>query len=168
MKLRLANQHDLPQLNIMYKNIVEQMNQNNIPIWDEVYPSEFLAADIDQKHLYVLIDQETIAAAIALSETNAGAFAVEWENMQAKAIYIDRFGVNVNYLKKGIGSLMLKEAVMIAKAKEAKYLRHFVVDINLPAINLYIKNGFKQVEGILEEKIDDDLIFREYGFEIKL
>nr|WP_246615500.1 hypothetical protein [Clostridium thailandense] len=51
--------------------------------------------------------------------------------------------------------------------KQAKYLRLFVVDINKPAINVYLKNGFKQVDGIYEEKIDDGLILREYGFEIE-
>ncbi|WP_376774592.1 GNAT family N-acetyltransferase [Clostridium thailandense] len=73
-------------------------------------------------------------------------------------MYLDCFGVNVNYSRQGIGSLMLKQA---------KYLRLFVVDINKPAINVYLKNGFKQVDGIYEEKIDDGLILREYGFEIE-
>ena len=168
MELRLANEGDLPQLKIMYQKIVAQMNANNIEIWDDVYPSEFLSEDINQKHLYVLIDQETIAGAFALSEANPGAHAIHWENKNAKAFYIDRFGVNTDYLKRGLGSLMLKEAIAAAKEKEAEYLRLFVVDINIPAIHLYKKNGFKQAEGVLEEKIDDELTFWEYGFEIKL
>ncbi|HBC92713.1 MAG TPA: GNAT family N-acetyltransferase, partial [Pelotomaculum sp.] len=48
------------------------------------------------------------------------------------------------------------------------YLRLFVVDINVPAINLYLRNGFRQVDGIYEEKIDDNFTLREYGFEIKV
>lgn len=168
MELRLANEGDLSQLKIMYKKIVAQMNANNIEIWDEIYPSEFLSEDINQKCLYVLIDQETIAGAFALSDTNPGEYAMQWENKQAKAFYIDRFGVNADYLKRGLGSLMLKEAIALAKEKEAEYLRLFVVDINIPAIHLYKKNGFIQAEGVLEEKIDDELTLWEYGFEIKL
>lgn len=168
MELRLANEADLPRLKIMYNKIVTQMNENNIQIWDDVYPSEFLAEDIKPKHLYVLIDHETIVGAFALSDTHLGAQAMQWENTQAKAFYIDRFGVNADYLKRGLGSLMLKEAMTVAKDKAGEYLRLFVVDMNTPAIKLYIKNGFKQVEGVLEEKIDDELTLWEYGFEIKL
>jgi ribosomal protein S18 acetylase RimI-like enzyme len=63
---------------------------------------------------------------------------------------------------------MLKHAITLTKQKNAKYLRLFVVDINIPAINVYLKNGFRQVDGIYEERIDDDLILREYGFEIEV
>ena len=60
---------------------------------------------------------------------------------------------------------MLNEAIAIARYKGAKYLRLFVVDINQPAINLYIKNGFKRAEGIYDEIIDHNLTLHEYGFE---
>lgn len=40
-------------------------------------------------------------------------------------------------------------------------------DINKPAINLYLKNGFNQVHGLYEERIDD-FVLHEYGFEIKV
>lgn len=62
---------------------------------------------------------------------------------------------------------MLKNAMELAKLKNAKYLRLFVVDINKPAINLYLKNGFKQVDGIYEERIEDFVLY-EYGFEIEI
>ena len=73
----------------------------------------------------------------------------------------------MKYLRQGIAGLMLKNAMELAKLKNAKYLRLFVVDINKPAINLYIKNGFKQVDGIYEEKIEDFVLY-EYGFEIEI
>lgn len=80
-------------------------------------------------------------------------------------MYIDRLGVNVDYLKQGIGCIMLEKAMELAKEKGVEYLRLFVVDINKPAINLYIKNGFKKAEGIYDEIIDDNLTLHEYGFE---
>jgi ribosomal protein S18 acetylase RimI-like enzyme len=93
---------------------------------------------------------------------------VKWENAHGKALYLDRLGVNVDYLRQGIGSMMLKHATTLTKQKDAKYLRLFVVDINKPAMNLYLKNGFRQVDGVYEEKIDDDIILREFGFEIEV
>jgi ribosomal protein S18 acetylase RimI-like enzyme len=111
-------------------------------------------------------ENDNIVAAFALCESNAGESYVKWESANDKALYLDRFGVNVDYSRQGIGSIMLKHAITISKQKNAKYLRLFVVDINKPAINVYLKNGFRQVDGIYEERIDDDIVLREYGFEI--
>ena len=75
---------------------------------------------------------------------------MRWENKDAKAFYIDRLGVNTDYLRRGLGSYILKGAMELAGEQGAGYLRLFVVDINKPAIgNLYLKNGFKRAGGIL-------------------
>ena len=167
MDLRLADMDDLPQLKAMYGKIIDNMNAQNIQIWDEIYPCEFFADDIKDKHLYIMEEYGVIVAAFVLCDSNAGARYVKWEKTQAKALYLDRLGVNVDYLRKGIGSRTLREAVVLARDKGAQYVRLFVVDINEPAISLYRKNGFKQVDGIYEEKIDDELVLHEYGFEIE-
>lgn len=169
MNLRLANINDLSKLKAVYGNIIDNMIRNNMPIWDEIYPCEFFRNDIENNRLYLLTEEnDDIVAAFALCESNAGESYVKWENVHDKALYLDRFGVNVDYSKRGIGSMMLKHAITLTKQKHAKYLRLFVVDINKPAINLYLKNGFRQVDGIYEERIDDDLILHEYGFEIEV
>lgn len=63
---------------------------------------------------------------------------------------------------------MLEKAKEVAKNLGAEYLRLFVADINEPAIQLYIKNGFTKGIGVYNEVIDDDLILHEYGFETVL
>jgi ribosomal protein S18 acetylase RimI-like enzyme len=143
------------------------MNKNNIQIWNEIYPCEFFQDDIKNKSLYILVENDDIVAAFALCESNDGEGHLKWKNVKEKALYIDRFGVNVNYLRKGIGELILKNAMKLAKQMHAKYLRLFVVDVNKPAINLYLKGGFKRVDGIYEERIDDSVMY-EYGFEIEI
>ncbi len=151
----------------MYQKIIRNMNKNDIRIWDEIYPCEFFQNDIENKSLYILAENDDIMAAFALCESNDGAEHVKWKNAKARALYLDRLGVNVNHLRKGIGGLTLLHAAKLAKQMNAEYLRLFVVDINIPAINLYLKNGFKRVDGIYEEKIDDFGMV-EYGFEIGL
>ena len=125
MHLRLAKMDDLPQLKVVYREIINNMNNENIEIWDDIYPCEFFYNDIENNSLYVLVENDEIVAAF-----------VKWKNEHHKALYIDRFGVNVNYLRKGIGSIMLNKAISLAKEKGAESLRLFVVDINEPAINL--------------------------------
>lgn len=168
MDFRLANINDLRNLKIVYGKIIDNMNRNNVQIWDEIFPCEFFANDIKNEHLYLLGENNDIVAAFALLESNRGENNMQWENAHGNALYLNRFGVNIDYLKRGIGSIMIKYAISLTKEKNAKWLRLFVVDINKPAINLYLKNGFRQVDGVYEEKIDDNLILREYGFEIEV
>ena len=168
MEFRLARIEDLKQLKIMYKEIIKNMNKNNIQIWDDIYPCEFFEDDINNKRLYVIADDEEIISAFALCDNNAGEAYVEWSEKSAKAMYIDRLGVNVEYSKKGIGQQMLNKAKEISKSIGAEYLRLFVVDINKPAIRLYQKNGFTKVDGVYDEVFDDGYVLREIGYEIKL
>ena len=167
MNFRLAKKSDLTQLRDMYEKIIRQMNNNGIQIWNDIYPTIFFQDDIEKKRLYLLTKEKDIAAAFALCESNDGESYVTWKNPKEKAFYIDRFGVNVSYTGQGMGGLMLKKAMMLAKQKKAKYLRLFVVVINKPAINFYTKYGFKQVAGIYEEKFEDYILY-EYGFEIEI
>ncbi|HIX80368.1 MAG TPA: GNAT family N-acetyltransferase [Candidatus Erysipelatoclostridium merdavium] len=166
MKLRLANKQDLPQLKTMYKDIVENMNKNKITIWDDVYPSIFFKSDILNKQLYVLEDDSVIVSAFCLCDDNID--SIQWKEPAAKALYIQRLGVNVLYMQKGIGSKTLDEAKEIARKFNYNYLRLLVVDFNYPAINLYLKNGFVKKEGVHSEVIDEEIILYEHGYEIEL
>lgn len=166
MKLRLANKQDLPQLKTMYKDIVENMNKNKITTWDDVYPSIFFESDILNKQLYVLEDDSVIVSAFCLCDDNID--SIQWKEPAAKALYIQRLGVNVLYMQKGIGSKTLDEAKEIARKLNYNYLRLLVVDFNYPAINLYLKNGFVKKEGVHSEIIDEEIILYEHGYEIEL
>ena len=117
--------------------------------------------------MYVLVDQDIIISALALNDDGHNIDLIKWENPKAKALYIYRFGVSINHKRQGIGKLMLDHAMETAKSKNAQYLRLFAVDYNKPAINLYNKLGFKCMEGIFIENIDD-VIYEENGYEIKL
>jgi ribosomal protein S18 acetylase RimI-like enzyme len=168
MNFRLAVRQDLPRLKAVYKDIIQNMNNNQIEIWDDIYPCEFFEEDIKNNQLYVLDDGMEIVSAFVLCSTHSGENSVDWKDNVGKALYIDRLGVNVNYSRKGIGSFMLARARETAKVLGAEYLRLFVVDINEPAICLYTKNGFTKATGVYDEVIDDDLVLHEYGYEILL
>lgn len=168
MNLRLAIMDDLPKIKMMYQRITENMNKNNIQIWDNIYPCEFLDEDIKHGQLYVIENNHDIVASFALCPSHLGENYVQWTGHHDKVLYIDRLGVNVDYLRQGIGSLAIKKALFLARQNDIQYIRLFVVDINQPAIQLYLKNGFKRVEGIYDEVIDDGFVLHEYGFEMKV
>lgn len=168
MDYRPAVPEDLGQLREMYREIVRKMNEDGIRIWDEIYPVEFLEGDIADGRLYLLAENNDIMAAFSLCDSSAGEGVVKWEDDHAKALYLDRFGVNVCCLRQGVGSLMLKRAKETAKNLGAEYLRLFVVDCNVPAALLYQKNGFAPADGVYHEVIDNELVLREFGYEMKV
>lgn len=168
MEFRLALLSDLDKIKEMYRQIVKKMNEDNLQIWDEIYPCNFFEEDIKNNQMYILIDNDEIISAFVLCDTNSGEKEIKWNNNLKKAMYLDRLGVNINYSHKGIGSLMINKAKEITKSLENEYLRLFVVDTNIPAIHLYIKNGFKKAEGIYEEVFEDGFSLCEYGYEIKV
>lgn len=165
MNLRLANMDDLQQIKDMFREIVDNMNKNNINIWDEIYPCEFFKEDIEDNRLYIMEDNKEIVSVFVLYDNNAGENSIIWKDNSGKALYIDRLGVNVKYLRKGIGSVTLKKAIFLAKDKGAQYLRLFVVDTNTSAIEFYEKNGFVRADGVYDELIDEELTLHEFGYE---
>lgn len=84
---------------------------------------------------------------------------VHWKDKSAKAMYIDRLGVNIRYAKKGTGSLTLSKAKEIVRMAGAEYLRLFVVDINEPAIRLYEKITFQRRREFIMKYLMMDLYY---------
>lgn len=167
MNFRLAEMADLAQLKSIFAKIIEKMNAENGRIWDDTYPCECFETDIQNRRLYVLTEEGVILSAFALwalgpdDERNE----LRWESDPAKALYFGRFGVNVDYRKGGVGSIMIANAAATAKAKGAECLRVFVAENNKPAISFYLKNGFEKTDVIYDEALDEDFVLRQFGFE---
>lgn len=168
MHFRLAQIQDLPQIKHTFEEIVKQMEDNQLQIWDDIYPCSFFEDDIHNNRLYILLEGTEMVSAFVLCNTDEGESAMTWKNRCGNALYLDRFGVNRNYVRKGIGSLMLEKAKETAKALGADYLRLFVVDENLPAVRLYEKGGFSRTQGIYHKVLDETCTLREYGYELEL
>ena len=168
MKIVVAKLEDLSQIKEVYKKIIKNMYNNNIKIWNEYYPIEVFESDIEQKNLYLLKDNNKILGAFVMYEHKNFEEGLEWTDNKAKSFLLNRIGVNVEYLRQGIGKKLLIQASKLAQKEGAKYLRLLVSDINIPAINLYLKCNFKKVNGIHEEKINDNFSINEYGFEMIL
>lgn len=169
MQTRLVITNDLPELKIMFDKIVKVMESNNVFIWNEYYPFEEFENDIQNKNLYVVIDNDKIISAFGLFDNVSGLDCFEWNDKNAKALYLGRFGVNPYFQKCEYGAKTINEAIKIAQNMNAKYLRLQVVDTNIPAINFYKKVGFNCVNGRFEEYIEEtNTTLVEYGFEIKL
>ena len=169
MILRKAETDDLTEIKSMYMNIIEELENSGIQIyWNEFYPCECFADDIKNDRLFLLCDENKIAAAFALCDKCDDDVECNWTDGNAKAMYIGRFGVNVEYRSRGIGGAAIDYAIAFAEHSGAKYVRLLVGTENIPAINLYKKKGFSRINGISLLQINDDTKLYEYGFEKRL
>ncbi len=169
MDCRAAAWEDLPQLRRMYLAIVDEMQKNGLSIWDEVYPCVALEDDIHRRRLYCIPGgPDGIAAAFALSPAHNGERHVLWPWPDARAVYLDRLGVDPRCAHRGFGSAALHCACLLARRADAQVLRLFAAESNDPAVRLYQNSGFRQAMGIYEERIDAGFSLRELGFEKNL
>ena len=165
MEFRLATLEDLPQIKAVYTEIIEDMREKRMEIWDDVYPCACFEEDIGRGRMHVLVDNGIIAAGFVLNDGHPGSASIGWTMADGKALYLDRLGVNVKYVRKGMGSAALKRAEQIARVLGAQSVRLFVVDFNVPAIRLYEKNGYARAAGMYDNVVDETLVLPEYGYE---
>lgn len=168
METVLAKLEDLQNIKDMYFKIIDNMYKNNIKIWNDDYPIEDFVIDIENENLYLLKENDNILGAFALYEHTNPEEDLEWKDKDAKAYLLNKVGVNVDYLRQGIGEKLVNSACKIASLKGAGYLRLLVSDVNNPAIELYTKCNFNKLKGIHEERIRADFSLYEYGFEMQL
>ena len=169
MNLRKAVKKDIAKLNDMYMAIIEDMQSNNICIWDDIYPIEQIEFDILDGAMYVLENEGNIVGAFSVYDTNSASNEIEWHDTEASAIYLGLIAVNMNNRRQGVGRLVINEAVAIAKSRGVEYVRLLVEDRNVPAINMYTKYGFEKKRGVHKESYPDrNLYLVECGYEKRI
>lgn len=167
-QVRLATTEDLPVIIDMYRQVVHQMTQSGLSIWDEVYPIICLPDDILRGQMYTMFLGDQLVGAFVLSTTPKDDGQIEWLIDTDQAVYLDRLAVHPAYSRQGIARELLLQAAQIGIAQSAEALRLLVVEQNLPAIQLYEKAGFKRRGGVCLEVVDEELTLKEFGYELDL
>ncbi len=169
MKVRLANNNDLPVLYVLFKDLTAKMTNEGIKIWNEYYPYFDFETDIENSRLYVVTEDNAVVATFTLYDNTVGQECISWTEPESKAVYISHLGVDIHHLRQGIGNKCIDYMKDIALSKGAKYLRLMVADINTPAVALYTKNGFKKRIGTFHEESEMvGTTIHENGYEIRL
>lgn len=167
MNVRLANINDLDYLIDMYKHVAINMMNNGVYIWNEKFPGNVIELAISDSIFYVLEDNDIIVAGFTLFNKTTTDQDIQWIDNNDKAIYFGRFAINVNYLNSGYGRVCVDKAKRIVNNKGYHYMRLFVVDTNKPALDFYEHLGFNKAKGIYVDKVSDDMIYNEFGYEIE-
>lgn len=144
--IKCTNEH-LNTVSDLYERLVEHLEKNiNYPKWSKSYPCrQTVETAISEGSQYACFENGKCIGAVILNDNPGGDYAAgEWQNFlnQGEYMVIHTFGVDPNESGKGIGDFITKGCIEIAKKGGYKAIRLDAVPENIPAINLYLKNGF--------------------------
>ena len=147
IKIRLATLNDIKSINLLYKNVIKDLNEKKIDmLWGDVYPFCEVENDINSESMYILEFDENIIGSFVLSDFDDPDYHdIKWTNND-NFIYLNRLVVNPLFQGRGFAMDALELIENQMKDSEYKIIRLSVYEKNYPAINLYEKFGFKKVE----------------------
>ncbi|OPJ65142.1 GNAT family N-acetyltransferase [Clostridium oryzae] len=147
IEFSVAEDKDLEEIFQVFSAAIEEMNRNNIPQWDEIYPSrDILQEDIEKKQLYIGKVNTEIACVFALNCYCDEEYADgKWEYPQATYKVIHRLCVNPKFQKQGIGTATLTYIEEQVKGEGVESIRLDAFSLNPFAQKMYNKQRYKIV-----------------------
>ncbi len=149
MKIRLADNNDLSQINDMFKLVVDDLkNVKKVDmLWGDKYPFCEFKNDINNKEMYILEENDKIVGSFSLSEYDDPDYQnIGWKSNNKKFFYINRLAISP--LEQGNGYAKQAMNFIDNYAKENNYnaIRLVVYENNIYAIKLYEKFNFERIE----------------------
>ena len=154
MKILHASPEDFGRVRSFYHSLIDGMKEKSQTItWiKDVYPApEFLKTSLDKSELYLCCEGPRIAAAMVVNrDCNEGYrnLGKDTPLTNAEVMVIHALGVHPDYSGRGIGKMMVKEAIEMARKSGAKGLRLDVLKGNEAARRLYLRCGFEYVGSV--------------------
>ena len=148
MEYRLAKKSDIDDVFSLIKAAIVRMETDGIYQWDDIYPTKSdLMNDVDNKSLYLAIDDVKVAAIYVISkEADAAYKNAKWQYSDESAYVLHRFCVSPDYQNKGIGKAVLAHIEEQIHEMGYESVRLDVFTKNPYAQKLYRKSGY-QVRG---------------------
>lgn len=176
MKFQKAGEAEFYIIQKFYWDVIENIHRNNINNenlgWEKgVYPSdEFIQSSLSKGELYTLTEKDALYACVILnSEHNEGYDGCTWgiRCEPDEVLTPHALAVNPEMQGKGIGKIMVKNILDIAKTEQKKAVRLDVLGACKAAERLYTSCGFRFVEA--KEMFYEDTGWTEYKmFELNL
>lgn len=164
MTIEKAKYSELPQVEKLYDDICDYLADKEYnPGWRKGgFPTVSDALMFqEQDALYVAKADSRIVGSVALTHSpnaESGENSKFDETEYKDILFVHILGVHPDFLRKGIGSELLRFAEQLAVQDGAKSIRLYVYEKNHVAIQSYEKNGYEYVEKV-------DIGLSQYGLE---
>lgn len=147
MNIRLANKKDIEKVNILFKKVIFNMENNGINMWNDVYPFCEFETDISNKEMYIIEEETEIVGSFVLSNFKDPDFDfIKWTINSKKWISINRLAISPNQQGKGYAKEAIKFIEEYAKSNGYDTIKLTVYKNNINAIGLYENMKYKRVK----------------------
>lgn len=147
LEFRLGKKEDLDEICALVTSAIENMNRQNIPQWDEIYPNrEVLAEDIERCELTVGVLDEKIAVIYVINKEHDPLYATgKWKYTGENWRVLHRLCVNPAFQNQSIGRKTMDYLEQDLKEKGVESIRLDAFTLNPFAIRLYEKRNYHTV-----------------------
>lgn len=142
---RKASPDDVPEIQTFVDKAKVVMEKQNIPQWDEIYPTsnDFLC-DAERNELFIGEIEGKAAVCFTLNKLQDEAyFSADWENKSDDFIVVHRLCVNPDFQGQGVGFQTCKYIESIAQNNGASSIRLDAFTENPISLSMYEKLGYK-------------------------
>ncbi|WP_286228759.1 GNAT family N-acetyltransferase [Neobacillus mesonae] len=147
-QIRLAASDDRNRIIHLLKQLAQWMKDNEINQWQFLLDGgddEEIVQAIDNNATYVVMNDDDLAATFTISTKQSDWDRELWgEDPSSNSLYLHRLGINLKYMKKGIGKSILTW-IESSYQGEVKYVKLDCVADNIKLNNFYKNCGYEFV-----------------------
>lgn len=152
--MEFATKNDEKELFEFYKHIIETVNESPVKLgWNiDIYPdSEFINDSIATWEMCVIRENDRIiASAVVNHRVNAEYDDIDWiiKEPKEKVATIHTFAVMPDSRGGNVSGKLLNDIAEYCKEHGDIAIHLDVIDTNTPAYNMYMRNGYKEINCI--------------------
>ena len=154
MDFSFANSADLPELFSLYRAAILRMDEQNIPQWDEIYPSqEVLQEDVLSGQMQIGRMDGKIAVVFLLEECSEGDYEpADWRYREPRFVVLHRLCVHPSFQGQGVARQAMDFLEWQVLERGIHAIRLDAFSLNPAALKLYESRGYEKVGEILYRK----------------
>lgn len=143
LTIRQAEPSDFNQVCDLYQKIIANLDKRtNFPLWTwGVHPSfDSLQQALNNQELWLFEHNGQLCGSALVNQALEGEEQVNWQGQNAWCIHL--FGLDPDLRGRGLADAFLQGLMAMIQEKKADSIRLNLIEGNLPAHNLYSRNGF--------------------------
>ncbi len=154
MEFKRAKTGDFSQIIDLYTKVVEHVKTTDIKLgWNtQIYPdSTFIQTALDNGQMYCVYNEDKVIAAAVINHTvNDEYKTISWtiKEPESKIATIHALAVSPDFRGKCVSSFFVNQITQMCRDQGDKAIHLDVIDTNIPAYKLYLRNGYTEVADI--------------------
>ena len=148
--VKLANQEHLKEIMKLINDSIENMLNQGIDQWDNIYPNELVfEKDIEESELYIFERNDIIEGIIVLNQKPSSGYEnINWSIKDGKPLIIHRLCVHPNFQKIGVAKKLMIFAENYGRNNSFSSIQLDAFSENERAISFYENAHYKKVGSI--------------------